>query len=264
MPRRNYSFLLKRPDSFDRVERGKDVFIIPARIGSTYWAILKVMYERHDTPVHAEELCNQVAALMLDRDEAAWFAYIGNATVSRLGADHPKPVKDWRDRIICNARTLTRLGGNNPYGLRLKERGHQLCIECDANGKTHFILMTTEKDESANKDRPPARKRLSAAPASQPATDRLTIPALSIYFRMTPLNQPITPHEIFSFTLRLVCGLKLMSAVAGADEKAHAALREIVAGEMCLDSRPWGGTEKLTKRDKQLATAILASTASQI
>ena len=42
---RNYSFKDKNVDSFDVVETNNKTYIIPAGVGSTYWAILKVLFQ---------------------------------------------------------------------------------------------------------------------------------------------------------------------------------------------------------------------------
>lgn len=159
---RNYSFLHKKPDTLDEVECGDKTFSIPAQAGCSYWAILKVCYERADKPITVDQLCDCVAELMTDRDEEKWERYCGKSKTTVYHKLEQKrnvqKTKPWQERIINNAKTLTRLGGNSKYGLRLYERGHQLCFEHDDNDQPYFILRTDISDlkQKKKKRRKPA------------------------------------------------------------------------------------------------------------
>lgn len=143
---RNYSFLHKRPETLDEVEVNGKSYSIPAAIGSCYWAVLKVCYENADQPVYTEELLKRVAELMEDRDETMWKNYVSKekTTVYRKADSkrNVQPIKPWQERVINNAKTLTRLGGSSQYGMRLFERGHVLRYEYDDKSMPYFILRT--------------------------------------------------------------------------------------------------------------------------
>jgi hypothetical protein len=150
---RNYSFADKLADpqksaKFETVDvKGLGEVSIPATIGSTYWAILRVMYERPNQPVYPDQLVKLVAELMEEAFPDRWDNYTGKAetTVFRRvdqKRDRQK-IKTWQDRIIGNAKTLTRIGGTAQYGMRLKERGHLLRFEYDGKKKPCFVLHTT-------------------------------------------------------------------------------------------------------------------------
>ena len=132
MPRRrNYSFTHKNPDNFDEVECEGKTFVIPARIGSCYWAILRVAYESFERPIYFDELAERVEALMTDRDASRWAAF-------RI-KPHSLP---WQERIVLSARLLTRIGGNHPYGLRNAEQGMVLSVGRDGQGRPYLILRS--------------------------------------------------------------------------------------------------------------------------
>lgn len=146
---RNYSFLHKKATKFDSVEVDGIAHPIPANVGSTYWAILKVAYEHANKPIYQDKLPDMVDELMSDpdaRDPAAWDVYKnkGQTTVFMKGENKRvvKAAKPWQDRVINNAKTLTRLGGNSQYGKRLFERGHVLRYEYDEKFQPYFILRT--------------------------------------------------------------------------------------------------------------------------
>jgi hypothetical protein len=149
---RSYSYAEKMSDPqkaarYDTVDvPGVGEVSIPATIGSTYWAVMKVMYERPNTPVYPNQLCDLVEELMIDRDETAWDIYTGKVETTAYHRAQQKqsrqPIKDWKERVINNAKTLTRIGGVAKYGLRLLERGHILRFEYDAKKRQCFILHT--------------------------------------------------------------------------------------------------------------------------
>jgi hypothetical protein len=143
---RNYSFVHKKAETLDEVEIKGNKYSIPAHIGSTYWAILKICYESANKPVLTDDLVKGVDELMRDRDEDSWNEFCGKEKVtvyskleSKLGT---KPIKPWQERVINNAKTLTRLGGKSPYGHRLFERGHVLRFGY-VDKKPCFTLHTT-------------------------------------------------------------------------------------------------------------------------
>lgn len=143
---REFSFMHKNPDSFESVETPDgDTFSVPAQVGSTYWGILKVLYVNANKKVFADDLFSQVAECMQDRDAAAWERYLNKANVKAYHkaeqAHRVKPANSAQDRVIGNAKTLTRTGGNFPYGKRLAERGHSLRYDHEG-GKLYFILST--------------------------------------------------------------------------------------------------------------------------
>ena len=128
MAKRNYSFLHADPDRFDSAPLDGLEQIIPARIGSTYWAILRVMYALRDRRVSADQLAQQVETVMSEFDESKWEQFVAKPN-----------AKSWRERVLMNARNLTRSSGNNPYGYRLAERGYALTSETEG-GNLFFIL----------------------------------------------------------------------------------------------------------------------------
>ncbi|MGE5607924.1 MAG: hypothetical protein ACM359_01610 [Bacillota bacterium] len=129
--RRNYSSLCKDPHCFDAVSVNGIDYVIPARPGSMFWAVLRVLYERCNQAVFPEQLAVAVQALMLDRNPRAWQTH----------CERPNR-KPWKERLMMTAMMLTRSSGNDPDGLRLAERGHLLRLEHDAEGRAYFILRT--------------------------------------------------------------------------------------------------------------------------
>lgn len=159
---RNYSFLHKKESAMDEVEVDGVKYRIPAHVGSSYWAILRVMYERANRPVYPDELFAEVAKVCEDRDPEAWQAYVNKdkTTVYLKGKKEvcKKPAKPWKERIFGNTVTLTRRGGKSPYGMRLHERGHGLRQRHDASMQKYFILYTDtaklKADDAAEKGEP--------------------------------------------------------------------------------------------------------------
>jgi hypothetical protein len=142
---RNYSFLTKNEDALDAVENDVDAFIIPAQPGSCYWAIIKVGYLNHDKPILLEEYINQVADLLAERNPKKWDEFKNKKTVKtkKNGEIVERIANDWRKRVETNIKTLTRDGGDNPYGKRLIERGHILRWEPHYfTDKGAFVLRT--------------------------------------------------------------------------------------------------------------------------
>ena len=146
---RNYSFLHKKEDALDAVEEGDAVFVIPAQPGSCYWAIIKVGYMHHDRPLRLEQYIDLVAELLEERNQTKWeeFKNKKNIKTVRGGDVVEKPANSWRKRVETNIKTLTRDGGKNPYGNRLRERGHILRWEPDYfPDDGAFVLRTTTKE----------------------------------------------------------------------------------------------------------------------
>ena len=131
---RNYSFLHKPDSTFDAVETDTETYIIPAQSGSTYWAILRVIFEHFGQTMRVDDIIDEVAELLEDRDPDKWERYKNKTSVTtrKDGQKVSKPANNWRKRIETNIKTLTRSGGTNPYGLRLLERGYRLSWEPDA------------------------------------------------------------------------------------------------------------------------------------
>lgn len=146
---RNFSFKHKEPDTLDEVEVDGQVFKIPAAVGSCYWAVLKVCYEKHDKPVYLDDMIQGVAGFMEDRDDQQWAVYVNkekttvHKTIEGAKTRTVQKIKTWQERIINNAKTLCRTGGNSAYGLRLTERGHCLKFHHDDDGRPYFILKTS-------------------------------------------------------------------------------------------------------------------------
>jgi hypothetical protein len=159
---RNYSFAEKMSDpqkaaKFETVEvPGLGEVSIPATIGSTYWAILRVMYENANRPIYPDQLVKLVKDLMEEAFPDRWNIYIGKAETTvyrRVDAKRDRQkIKTWQDRVINNAKTLTRIGGTAQYGMRLKERGHLLRFEYDGKKKPCFILHTSIPKKPADAD----------------------------------------------------------------------------------------------------------------
>lgn len=141
---RNFSFKDKDPDNYDNIEVNGVNHIVPAPIGSTYWAILKVLYINFDKLVYLDQLLKEVEELMIDRDEIAWNEYVNKKETSVYskitGTTVVKKVSSWQKRIFNNARTLTRLGGNSKYGERIFEKCHKLKLNYDSEKKPYFVL----------------------------------------------------------------------------------------------------------------------------
>lgn len=143
---RNYSFLHKNEDALDAVEEDKEVFIIPAQPGSCYWAIIKIGYMHHDRPLRLNEYIDLVAELLEERNQTKWEEFKNKQVVKtvRDGDVVEKTANSWRKRVETNIKTLTRDGGSNPYGNRLRERGHILRWEpCYFPNEGAFVLRTT-------------------------------------------------------------------------------------------------------------------------
>lgn len=137
MASRNYSFVNANPDRFDSASLDGLEQIIPARVGTTYWAILRVMYARPHRPLSVDELTHEVENLLSRFDGTKWQRFVS------------KPdAKPWRERLIMSAQILTRHNGNNPYGQRLAERGYQLAIVCSGDNRS-FVLRA---DATGNQD----------------------------------------------------------------------------------------------------------------
>ena len=148
---RNYSFLHKNDEMLDAVEEddSSSVFIIPAQPGSCYWAILKIGYMHHDRPIRLANYVSQVAELMEERSPAKWEDFKNKKMVKTVknGEVVEKPANDWRKRIETNIKTLTRDGGSNPYGNRLRERGHILRWEPKYFENEGAFILRTDTNE---------------------------------------------------------------------------------------------------------------------
>lgn len=144
--KRNFSFSKRNPDTLDTVDFPNVSYQVPATPGSTYWAILKVMYSHVNEIVPVTQLLSEVDELMRDRDEDSWDNYCGKVHTTvyhRVALKTTKQkVNSWQERIIGNAKTLTRVGGKSPYGARITEKGHSLKYSYDKMGKAYFILQT--------------------------------------------------------------------------------------------------------------------------
>ncbi len=142
---RNFSFLNKNQDSLDLVEVDNESFIVPAQPGSCYWAILRVAYESHDTPLLVSDFIDKVADVMKERDPDKWERFKNKTKIKTVKKSLvvEKDANDWRFRIETNIKTMTRHSGSNPYGKRLIERGHILRWESEHfNGKGGYVLRT--------------------------------------------------------------------------------------------------------------------------
>lgn len=147
--KRNYSFLHKDENTLDIVEDGDLSFIVPAQPGSCYWAILRVGYENHDNPLRLQDFVDQVAALLEDRDPEKWERFKNKTKVKAVKDTGviEKQANDWRIRIETNIKTMMRHGGSNPYGNRLRERGHILRWEPGHfDGDGGYVLRTTTNE----------------------------------------------------------------------------------------------------------------------
>ncbi len=116
------------------------------RLGTCYWAILKFAYQHANHPVRPEELIDGVEHVMSDRDVLAWERF----------CNKPK-AKPWQERVLMNARILTRRGGQHPFGRRLEERGHRFDLEQNEACRPYFILRTSTDEPS--RPRPRGRPR---------------------------------------------------------------------------------------------------------
>lgn len=143
---RNYSFKHKKNDTMDTAEKDGVSYPIPANVGSTYWAIIKVGYNHANERIYIDQLVKEVQEIMIDRDPDEWDKFCGRKEVrahSKLtAASTTQDAKPWKERLINNAKTLTRIGGKSAYGLRLVERGHVLRFEYDEKDLPCFVLYT--------------------------------------------------------------------------------------------------------------------------
>jgi len=142
---RNYSFLHKNQDALDLVEEGKEGFVVPAQPGSCYWAILRIAYENHDRPIRTRDFVDKVAEVMEDREPEKWARFKNKKRVKTVKDEQvvEKEANNWRVRVETNIKTMTRHGGSNPYGNRLRERGHILRWEPQHfGGEGGYVLRT--------------------------------------------------------------------------------------------------------------------------
>lgn len=146
---RNYSFLEKNEESFDAIEDGDKTFIIPSRPGSCYWAILKIGYQNHDTPIPEDKYIDMVSKLLEDFDPDNFDKFKNKSRIKTIKnkIQIEKNTNSWRERIKTNIRTLTRHSGNNCYGKRLIERGHILRWEPDHFGGIGAFVLRTDTNE---------------------------------------------------------------------------------------------------------------------
>ena len=68
---RTYSQLSRRQDSFESIDVNGTTYVIPATVGTIYWAILHFMYQNINQPVLFEELTEGVDEVMKEHDEDA-------------------------------------------------------------------------------------------------------------------------------------------------------------------------------------------------
>jgi hypothetical protein len=132
MRSRNYSFSRHNPDDFDQIEVDGKTLVIPANIGTSFWAVLRVCFENPNRPIYPKELVERVAVIMEARDATKWEDFCKK-----------NETKPWQERLIMCAMMLIRRSGNHPYGLRLAEQGHTLDLENDGSGRQFFILRTS-------------------------------------------------------------------------------------------------------------------------
>ena len=128
----------------DHVVIGEVKYLIPATIGSTYWAALKVGFLHPNEKIYFDDFVQWGSDLMKDRDEDKWNKYCSKDQTTVYHKTDGSKVKQkantWQERFIGNAKTLTRVGGNSPYGQRLNELGHVWEYACDEELKPYFIL----------------------------------------------------------------------------------------------------------------------------
>ena len=139
---RSYSHLNRRPDTLESIEVNGVTYVIPATVGSYYWAILKVMYNNINQPVLYDELIDGVDEILEEYDAEAWSAKKNKKEIMVWKRAEQrrevKPINPWQDRVISNAKTLCRW---RDYGKRLHERGHVLRLEYDPkNNEPYFVL----------------------------------------------------------------------------------------------------------------------------
>lgn len=137
---RNFSFLHKNIDSFDSTTDNKSIFFIPAPIGSTYWAILKIMFTNFGQKVSISDLTDGVKNIMQENNPEKWEKYTNkkSSTVFYKLTDtvSQKKARTWQMRVISNAKALTR---KSSYGKRLNEIGYKLIYK--SAGKEPFFLL---------------------------------------------------------------------------------------------------------------------------
>jgi hypothetical protein len=130
--KRNHSFSRYNPDDLDQIEVDGKTLVIPANIGTSFWAVLRVCFENPNRPIYPNELVEKVAVIMKARDAKKWEEFCTK-----------KETKPWQERLILCAMMLIRRSGNHPYGLRLAEQGHTLDLEYNVSGTQFFILRTS-------------------------------------------------------------------------------------------------------------------------
>ena len=143
--RRNYSFLHRNQEGLDSVVAWDNQEItIPATPGTWYWAIIKYCYENHDRALELDDVIDGATEIYSGRDPEKFEAYKAKSKIKTRKNGEPieREANSWRDRIETNIKTLTRHGGSNPYGERLRERGHILRWEPNLLSKGAFVLRT--------------------------------------------------------------------------------------------------------------------------
>lgn len=163
---RNYSFLHRNQEGLDSVagEDGKE-FVIPATPGTWYWAILRYCYENHDKPLTLKAIIDGAVEIYSGRDPEKFETYKNKDKIKvyKEGQLVEREANNWEMRIGTNVKTLTRHGGNNPYGKRLRERGHILRWEPDQmEGQGAFVLRTNTSDPL-----PRTKKKKNSSPISK-------------------------------------------------------------------------------------------------
>jgi len=143
---RNFAFLNRQEETLDAIEEDDGtMYRIPAQVGSTYWAILKVCYMHHDEPLRIRDIINEAAEILEDRDPEKWEKFKNKKSVrtQKNGQLVEKKAQPWQKRLETNIKTLTRHGGRSPYGERLRIRGHILRWEPGHfDGEEAYVLRT--------------------------------------------------------------------------------------------------------------------------
>lgn len=161
--KRNYSFLGRNQEGLDSaVGWDNKEFPVPATPGTWYWAIIKYCYERHDRPMKMEEIIDGSTEIYAGRDPEKFEEYKSKDRIKtrKNGSVVQREANHWRKRVETNVKTLTRHGGNNPYGQRLRERGHILRWESQHFGGRGGFVLRTDTDQPLRRGKGKEEQRL--------------------------------------------------------------------------------------------------------
>lgn len=162
---RNYSFLDRNQEALDEaIGWDNKEYVIPATPGTWYWAILKYCYQYHDRPLAIDKIVDGSAEIYASRDITKFEQYKAKDHIKtqKQGKPISREANPWRLRVETNIKTLTRHGGSNPYGQRLRERGHILRWEPNHFQGQGAYVLRTDTDQPTRRGRGKQKNHLAA------------------------------------------------------------------------------------------------------